>query len=127
MELREAAADGLCQLAAEPSARQSLADQGAIGGLAAALVGEGCPEVRVRILLALAMLIGGTPERARALADAPGAGAALMALVRAGDDEDCRQIAAGLVAELAKDSLAAAKMGTQLQASQAADGTAFLM
>ena len=79
--------------------------QGAIGVLAAALAAERSAEARVRVLLALAMLVGGAPERCRALARAPGAAAALMAAVRAGDDEDSRQVAAGLVAELVRRPL----------------------
>ena len=58
----------------------------------------------MRVLLALALLVGGAPERARALAGAPGAAKALMAAVRSGDDEDCRQIAAGLIAELVRQT-----------------------
>ena len=76
--------------------------QGALGVLGAALAAERVAQVRVRVLLALGMLVGGKPEYGRALAAVPGAAAALMAAVRAGDDEDCRQVSAGLVAELVR-------------------------
>lgn len=79
--------------------------QGAIGALAGVLLSDTSDEVeevRVRVLLALAMLVGGAPQRACLLAGAPGAAKALMAAVRSGDDEDCRQIAAGLIAELVR-------------------------
>ena len=79
--------------------------QGALGVLGAALVAERVAQVRVRVLLALGMLVGGEPEYGRALAAMPGAAVALMAAVRAGDDEDCRQVAAGLVAELVRRGL----------------------
>ena len=85
--------------------------QGAIGTLGAVLAAERVAEVRVRVLLALGMLVGGEPEHGRALAAVPGAAAALMAAVRAGDDEDCRQVAAGLVAELVRRGLLVLELG----------------
>lgn len=74
--------------------------QGAVPALAALLCATSDGEVRVRCLLALGMLAGGSPERQVQLADAPGAATQLVALMRQGADADCQQIAGGLFGEL---------------------------
>ena len=88
--------DGVCKLAANhPPAKDAAAAAGAIPKLAALLGGGGGTEVLVRALLALGMLVGGSPERQLELAGAPGAVAALLQLMRQQDDADMQQIAAG--------------------------------
>jgi hypothetical protein len=125
-QLQEAAVDGCCKLAASGNAgKDAAAAAGAIPRLAALLTTPGVgAEVRVRALLCLGMLIGGSPARQLQLADAPGAVAALLRLLRQHDDHDCHQIAAGLFKELASNAEAKEAIAAALKEQQTADANA---
>ena len=128
-QLQEASVDALCKLAANSgAAKDAAAAGGAIPRLAALLgSGGGGPEVRVRALLCLGMLIGGSPGRQLELAGAPGAVTAVLALMRQQDDADCQQIAGGLFKELASNAEAKGAIAEALKQQQAAEaGAAFV-
>lgn len=57
-------------------------------------------EVQVRVLLCLGMLMGDNQQQQVKLAEAAGALPQLLQLRRQKDDEDCKQIADGIVAAL---------------------------
>lgn len=130
-QVQEAAVDGLCKLAASSAAaKDAAAAAGAIPRLAALLGGGdggdggggggSSGEVRVRALLCLGMLIGGSPERQLQLAGAPGALACLLGLMRQQDDADCQQIAVGLFKELAANAEAKEALTRALKEAQQA-------
>lgn len=124
-QLREAAMDSLCKLAANSAAaKDAAAAAGAVPAMAALLGGEGSAEVRVRALLCLGMLVSGSSTRQVQLAGTPGAGAALLRLMRQHDDSDCQQVAAGLFKELAGNGEAKQAITAALQEQQAADAAA---
>ncbi len=115
--MQEAAADMLCKVCASgvDGAKERVVETGALPALAS-MLGSPAPEVRVRSLLALGMLVGGNEGRLAALAAVPGALAAVCRLMRQGDDGDCQHIAGGIFAALArnegtKDALMAALKG----------------
>lgn len=90
-QLQEAAADGVCKLAANcAAAKDAAAAAGAIPRLAALLGGSA--DVCVRALLGLGMLVGGSPERQLELAAVPGAVSAILRLMRQQDDADVQQV-----------------------------------
>ena len=124
-QVQEAAVDALCKLASNGSAGgDAIAAGGGVPALAA-LLGSGATvpaaEARVRALLCLGMLVGGSPERQLQLAAAPGAVVALLRLLRQQDDADCQQLAAGLFRELAANPAAKGAVGEALKQQQAAD------
>ena len=124
-QMQEAAVDGLCKLAANSTAaKDAAAAAGAIPRLAALLGDGGSGEVRVRALLCLGMLLGGSSERQLELAAAPGALACLLALMRQQDDADCQQIAGGLFKELAANAEAKEALTRALKEAQQAQGSA---
>lgn len=95
LALLEASLDPLCKLATMPECRPALVQAGVIPLLASILASSLDAEVVVRTLLALGMLVGegaGLQE----LASDESAMTALTGLMRQTDDEDCRQLAAGL-------------------------------
>ncbi|GAB4821996.1 hypothetical protein N2152v2_009042 [Parachlorella kessleri] len=118
-QLQEAAVDALCKLLGHgEEMRIVVAGAGGIPLLASLLGQTRSAEVRVRCLLALGMLVGGSPEHQQQLAAAPGAAAHLVALMRQADDADCQQIAASIFAELAKNPGAKEGIAAALKGSQ---------
>lgn len=124
-QLQEAAVDGVCKLCSSfAPAKDAAAAAGAIPTLAALLGGAqggGSMDVTVRALLGLGMLAGDQPARQLELANAPGAVAALLRLMRQQEDGDAQMIAAGLFRELASNAEAKGALAAALKELQAAD------
>eukprot|EP00899_Mesostigma_viride_P017878 jgi/Mesvir1/26091/Mv06811-RA.1 len=97
----EAAADVLCTLAAHPPMRAELLREGGLKRCIPFLAG-GVPEVVVRVLLGLGMLVGDSLDAQAALAAEEGSIAALVSLARS-EETDIKQIAASIFASLAKN------------------------
>ena len=66
---------------------------------------EASMEIRVRALMALAMLLGGSSSNQRRLASMPAAVHGLTLLMRQTDDEDARQVSSTVFAELVRPRL----------------------
>ncbi|KAL3147905.1 hypothetical protein ABBQ32_002617 [Trebouxia sp. C0010 RCD-2024] len=98
-DLQGAGLDSLCKLAAEPDNRHYLTDKGVLTALVQVL-DSSSREVQVRVLLCLGMLMGDNQQQQVKLAEAAGALPQLLQLRRQKDDEDCKQIADGIVAAL---------------------------
>lgn len=101
-DLQEAGVDSLCKLAAEPDNRHHLTDKGVPKALVQVLE-SGSREVQVRALLCLGMLLGGNQQQQIELAEVAGALPQLLQLRLQTDDEDCKQIADGIVAAMLKN------------------------
>lgn len=136
--LQEVAADAMCQLASYEALRPALLQASAVQALAALLQAqqqeqqqepqpaeegqqqqERQPgrsyEVSVRALMALGMLLAGSPEAQEDLAQSAGAVGALLALVRQQDDADCRSVARDLLGLLEGNPTAKEHMVTALR------------
>ena len=74
--------------------------QGALPSLAGLLQPTNSPEIHVRALLALGMLVGGNQELQTQLSDVEGAVSRLLVLRLQQDDEDSKQIAEGIIAAM---------------------------
>ena len=63
---------------------------------------EASMDIKVRALMAMAMLLGGSPSNQKRLASMPAAVHGLTLLMRQKDDGDARQVSSTLFAELVR-------------------------
>ncbi|KAK9836627.1 hypothetical protein WJX74_004746 [Apatococcus lobatus] len=101
--VQEAALDAICRMAAVPASRPFLSEKGVAETLGLVLGQAGASmDIKVRALMALAMLLGGSQTNQKKVASMPAAVAGLAVLMRQNDDEDARQVSSTIFAELVK-------------------------
>lgn len=102
-KVQEAAADLVCQLASYDGLRGDLSRAGAVAALSG-LLGVDEPEVVVRALMGLGMLLPGSEDNQRALAGDQAALHCLVALMMRGDaDSDAKALSRNLFVGLARN------------------------
>ncbi|KAL6755156.1 hypothetical protein V8C86DRAFT_2683432 [Haematococcus lacustris] len=120
LQLQEAAADALCQLASYDSCRTVMLEQGVVEVLAALLLSPNV-ETRVRCLLCLGMLLPSSPPAQLQLARQPCAVRALMANLQSADvDGDCKGLSRELLTLLTSSEASKQAVAASLRAAVAA-------